>query len=234
MLIIGHRGAAGTKPENTIEGLRAGREADVDMLEFDVRLTKDGVPILIHDMHLWRSHNIPSLVKHATYDDLQKRTANSINPIATLDAVLSEFGGKVSLNLELKDRGSASKILPVVQRYIKKPKDWELFLFSSFSVRELRRVRAASDAAQLALLQWYNPLLFLLVDKKLHLSAVGFHRLHINALTVTAAKNLGLFVYAYTVNRPDSLQRLADLGVDGVVTDLPLIMRKAADKLQTD
>lgn len=226
MLIIGHRGAAGRQPGNTLASLHAGRQADVDILEFDVRLTKDRIPVLMHDPHLWRTHRLPYLVNKLTYRQLSRRTKGSVNPIVTLEKVLKEFGGQVLLNLELKDRGCAAKILPMLDQFIKKPADWDLFLFSSFRVNELKRIRKASRRAQLALLHWYNPLRFLFVNRQLELSAVGFHRLHVNTFVVSAAKRLGLFTYVYTVNRPQAAERLESLGVDAVVTDYPALIRR--------
>lgn len=226
MFIIGHRGAAGHKPENTIASLRAGQQADVDMLEFDVRLTKDHVPVLVHDSLMWRTHRLPYLVSRLEYEELKKRTKGSINPITTLDNVLKRFSGQVLLNLELKDRGSAAKILPIIERYIKDEEDWELFLFSSYHISELRRIRKRSKHAQLGLLHWYNDLKFLFAHRLLNLTAVGFHRLHTTSFAIAAAKKLGLFVYAYTVNRPDAAQRLVNKGVDGIVTDYPALLRK--------
>jgi glycerophosphoryl diester phosphodiesterase len=155
-----------------------------------------------------------------------------VNPITTLDSAIKEFGGQVMLNLELKDRGSASKILPIVERYIQKPEDWEIFLFSSFHISELKRIRKHSKHALLAQLVWANPIRFAFVHRELDLSAVGFHRLHVNAFTVTLAKKLKLFTYAHTVNRPKAAERLANLGIDGIVTDVPDLMRKHFAKLE--
>lgn len=230
MLIIGHRGAKGLKPENTLESLRAGQDADVDIIEFDVRLTKDKVPILLHDIHLMRTHRLPYLVNRMTYEELERRTAKSLSPVATLDAVLKEFGGQITLNLELKDRGCAAGIMPLMKAYIKKQSDWETFLFSSTHVSELRHVRKQSKKAQLALLHWYNPLRFLVFHGQLNLTAVGFHRLHVNSFIIGAAKKLDLFTYAYTINRPDAARRLMDLGIDGIVTDTPQKMRAYIEK----
>lgn len=227
MFIIGHRGAAGQKPENTIAALRAGQAADVDMLEFDVRLTKDHVPVLLHDPIMWRTHRLPYLISRMNYDELKKRTKSSINPITTLDNALQRFSGQVLLNLELKDRGSAAKILPIVERYITDDDDWQQFLFSSFYISELRRVRKHSKLAQLSLLHWYNDLTFLFAHRSLNLTAVGFHRLHATTFAIAAAKKLELFTYAYTVNRPEAAQRLVDRGIDGIITDYPALLRKS-------
>ncbi len=230
MLIIGHRGAKGLKPENTLEGIRAGQDADVDMIEVDVRLTKDKVPILIHDAHLWHTHKLPYAVNRMTYQELQQRTTTSVNPIATLDAVLKEFGGELLLNLELKEKGSAAKILPLLKTHIIKLSDWENYVFSSFHVSELEQVHTLAPRAQLAVLNWHNPLKFILVNNRIPIIAVGFHRLHVNAITLGAAKKLGLFTYAYTVNRPGSAVRLANMGVDGIVTDYPNVIAKCLIK----
>lgn len=213
------------KPENTLESLRASFEADVDIIEIDVRLTKDKIPVLVHDMHLWRTHRLPYLVNRLNYDELIRRTSNSINPVTALDAVLEEFSGQVLLNLELKDHGSAKKILPTIKKYIKTPKDWDIFLFSSVYVKELQVIRNESKHAQLALIHWFNPLRFLQAHRQLDLSGVGFHRLHVNSFVIATAKKMNLFTYAFTVNRPKAAQRLEEMGIDGIVTDLPHSMR---------
>jgi glycerophosphoryl diester phosphodiesterase len=231
MLIIGHRGAKGIQLENTRASLRAGIDADSDIIEFDVRLTKDKVPVLCHDPNLWRTHRIPYFVNRITYAEIKKRTAKSKYPILRLEDALKEFSGQIMLNLHIK-RGAAKVALPILQKYIKRPKDWDLFLLSSFYVRDLAYIRKNAPQAHLALLHLSNPLTFLRADRKLHLAAVGFHRLHINNFIVTVAKRMGLLVFAFTVNRPEAAERLADLGVDGVVTDHPHQLREYFAKLE--
>lgn len=226
MLIIGHRGARGLKPENTIASIRAGLEAGIDIVEFDVRLTKDKIPVLSHDFHMLRTHRSPRLISQYTLHELLTHTAGSGKPIVTLDAALKECSGKVLVNIELKRSNAVPCSLTVVQKYIKQPGDWELFVFSSFSPAVLSRLRKLAPYAQLALLHRLNPFLFLRHMRKLQLVAVGFHRLYINSLALGIANKLDLFTYAYTVNRPDAALRLAEKGVDGVVTDRPDILIK--------
>lgn len=221
MLIIGHRGARGAHPENTIAALQAGFEMGVDALEFDVRLTKDNIPILIHDRTLLRTHQLLHLIGRSTFANLQELLQDKTNPIATLDEVLELFGNRILLNLELKDRGSAAHVLPQVERRIQKKEDWNTFLFSSFKVSELQIVRQISPYAQTGLLQWLNPLHFTSIYNDLQLDAVGFHRLHVNSFTVNLAKELGLFTYAYTVNRAETAARMEAIGIDGIITDAP-------------
>ena len=100
MLIIGHRGAAGLAPENTIDAMAAGVAAGADMLELDVRLTRDGVPVIAHDNRLLRTHHRNESISHLTYTELQALTSEQ--PIPSLLAVLDRFFGVVLLNIELK------------------------------------------------------------------------------------------------------------------------------------
>jgi glycerophosphoryl diester phosphodiesterase len=220
MLVIGHRGAAGLAPENSMEAMEAGVEAGADMLEFDVRLTKDNVPVLTHDFHTFRTHRDTSIISHHTLKELQERTKN--RPIIPLTNVLDAFFGRVLLNIEIKGRGTGRVVAELVAgRYAKQKREWDNVLFSSFRASELAAVRAATPHANLALLHSENPFLFIAYHRKLRLTAVGFHRLYVSKFALEIAKRAGLFTYAYTVNRPGTALTLAQKGIDAVVTDRP-------------
>lgn len=228
MLIIGHRGAAGLAPENTIEALKKGFEVGADVLEFDVQVTRDGVPVVIHDSTLLRTHGSRAVVRYSTHESL-KEAAKKGHSIATLEDVLELFFGKVLLNLEIKGRGNSEVIVDLLKKkYIKRSSDWHNILFSSFKVRELIQLRKFSEHAQLALLHDRNPYVFIAYHRQLRFTAVGFHRLHISALAVEIAKQLDIFMYAYTVNRPKAALLLQEQGIEGIVTDDPEHMRNAA------
>lgn len=227
MLIIGHRGAAGLKPENTVASLRAAMAAGADIIEFDIRLTRDNIPVLAHDFHTVRSHRRTHLISRLTLDELRKRTAGSEKPIVTLDEALKECFGKVMLNVELKHWGCAVEAVQVVKKYIRRASDWDKLIFSSFSVNELRRIRKLAPKSHIAMLHNSNPFTFVAFHRHLRLTAVGFHRLHVNYLALEIAKRSGIFTYAYTVNRAGAAWRLAERGIDGIVTDYPDKMRES-------
>jgi len=221
MLIIGHRGgAAGTERENTPEALRVGLASGADMLEFDVRLTKDDIPVLLHDFTTLRTHHDPSIIRRQTFAEIQKRTAEY--PITPLADVLDEFFGKIILNIELKGIGTGKVVAAMVKNnYIKHHSDWDALLISSFRGGELEAVRRESSQARLALLHRENPYLFVAYHRKIHLTAVGFHRLYMNPLALEIAKKAQLFIYVYTVNRQQTARRMAEQHIDGIVTDDP-------------
>jgi glycerophosphoryl diester phosphodiesterase len=211
MLIIGHRGAAGLAPENTLESLQAGVDAGADILEFDVRLTSDNIPVLSHDARL---HG--KIVRHTSFDDLEKA-----GTVTTLDDVLHKFFGKILLNLEIKPVSDVKVIYNAIEKHIKKDEDWTNILVSSFHVRTLSKLRRLSENINLALLHSVNPFAFVTYNRRLKLTAVGWHRLHVNSLSTQIAQKLGIFTYVYTVNRPQAAQILAQKGIDAVVTDYP-------------
>ena len=222
MLVIGHRGAAGLARENTIEALRAGLKAGADILEFDVRLTKDKIPVLVHDFHTLRTHRDTSIISRLTLQQLEDRLKDKDHPIIPLTKVLDMFFGVVILNIEVKGWGTGKVVAELIRdHYVKKADDWDNILISSFKGSELSNVRHVSEHANLSLLHAENPFIFIAYHRRLRLTAVGFHRLYVNTFALEIAKRADLFVYAYTVNRPYTALKLARRGVDGVVTDRP-------------
>lgn len=220
MLIIGHRGAAGLASENTMAAFRAGYEADADMLECDVRLTKDRKLVIIHDARLARTHHRHDAVAALTYDQIKDYTRDK--PVPLLDDLLKEYFGKILLNIELKSRGSGEMLINLMKKkYIKKATDWDNFIISSFKGTELVHIHHLEPRANLALLHDQNPFLFIAYSRLAGLRAVGFHRLYLNKFALEVAKRSGLFIYAYTVNRPAAMRYLEDQGVHGVVTNYP-------------
>ena len=227
MLIIGHRGSQGTKPENTIASLREAMHADADMIEFDIRLTRDRIPVLSHNLHLYGTRKRElALLRRYTLAELQRRTAGSEYPITTLDMAMKECFGRIYLNIELKEASAVGPALEVIAKYAKSEHDWDSLLFSSFKPLALRAIRKRVPHAALGMLHHRNPLGFVGWHKVLNLSAVGFHRLYINPVALEVAKRLGLFTYAYTVNRKSTAERLVRQGIDGIVTDYPAQMFK--------
>jgi len=221
MIIIGHRGAAGLAPENTIAALHKGRDVGADILEFDVRLTRDKVPIVIHDSKLLRTHGSKKRVRWSSHESIRQATEKG-HKIATLKEVMDEFFGYILLNLEIKNIETGRIIAQYIEKnYIKKPSDWDAIVFSSFKTSELYAVRRVSSRANLAMLHDLNPFGFIAHHRQLQFSAVGFHRLHINRLALEIAKRAGIFTYVYTVNRPETAALLEQKGIDGIVTDNP-------------
>lgn len=224
MFVIGHRGAAGLAAENTMQAFDAAVAAGVDMIEFDVRLTKDHIPVVIHDALLLRTHHNPSIISNLSLDELRLLTVSQ--PVPTLVEVLDKFFGKVLLNIDIKGNNTGKVTIDLlISNYIKKPSDWDLILFASSRGKELSAIRKLSHRAQLATYN-YNPFIFMAYDRRLKLTAVGFHHLYICRFALKIAKRRGLFTYAYTVDSPHEAVSLTKKGIDGIVTNNPDIVNK--------
>lgn len=227
MLIIGHRGSQGTHQENSIASLKEAMRAQADMIEFDVRLTRDKVPVLSHNMHLYGTQRRElTFLRRYTLSQLQEMTGSSEHPITTLDDAMKECFQKIYLNIELKELSAVGPTLGVIAKYTKKKSDWDSLLLSSFKPLALLAIRKQVPHAALGMLHHRNPLSFIGWHKLLGLSAVGFNRLYVSTIALEIAKQLGLFTYAYTVNRKEAAQKLIDRGIDGIVTDYPAKMLK--------
>jgi glycerophosphoryl diester phosphodiesterase len=231
MLLIGHRGSKGTHPENTVAALREAMHADADMVEFDLRITKDGVPVLVHDVRLQGSRRRElAFIRRYTLSELRKRTAGSEMPMTTFDEAMKECFGKIFINIEVKELSVVRPMLEILHSYASTKSQWDSMLISSFKPLILREVRKELPDVALGLVHYRNPLTFIAWHRSLSLSAVGWHRLHISVMAVTLAKKFGLFTYAYTVNRVEAVRKLEDLGIDGVVTDYPRLFHKKLDR----
>lgn len=229
MLIIGRASSTQAEKSNTLETLNSSVQAGIDILELTVSLTKDNIPVVVHTRHDAKHHPSLSLINRSTFSELYDRFKDY--PIVPLSQVLDEFFGNVLLNVKLKGSGAAENVVRFLEdHYIKRKNDWDNVILSSFRWNELDKARKASPSVNLALLQTRNPFAFTLHHRRLKLSAVGFHRLYLNSFALEIAKRTGLFTYVYSVNRPDTAIKLAQKGIDGIVTDRPESILKELGK----
>lgn len=220
MLIIGHRGAAGLRAENSIQALKAGIDAGADILHFDVRVTRDHIAVLHYGATLRHTHKLDITISSITYEELKKITGRQCPP--RLDTVLKKYFGKILLDIELKSRGSGRVVIEQLARLAGTDQSrWDAVLISSFKISELITCRRLTPYANLAYHQEINPFAFITYHRFLKFTAVGFHRLHINRLALEIAKRAGIFTYVYTVNRPEAARLLSERGVDGIMTNYP-------------
>jgi len=217
---MGHRGAAGLAPENTIASIAEGLAAKADWIEFDVRRTKDGHIVLVHDSHTGRVAKKRLVVSKSAMSELQEIEMKRGHAIPTLEEAIELIGKKAKVNIEIKSPDCVPQVVELVQKYFKKGYVKSHFLISSFSPAVLRAAQELDKSIPLGLLQIW-PVRFRWLSS-VKLSAVGFY--HISALTpfiIALAKRKGLYTYAYTVNSVEEAKQLKRLGVDGIVTNYP-------------
>lgn len=221
MQIMGHRGAAGLAPENTIASITEGLAAGANWIEFDVRRTQDGHIVLIHDSSTGRVAKQRLAVHKSSVDDLSRLEMKRGNAIPTLEEAVKLIGKKAKINIEVKSPDCIPQVIQLIQKYVKDlDYPYSHFLVSSFSPAVLRAAYQLDKKVPYSLLQIW-PLRFRWLSS-VKLSAVGFY--HIAALTpfiIALAKRRGLYTYAYTVNGVEEAKQLKRLGIDGIVTNYP-------------
>jgi len=131
-LIIAHRGASSLARENTIESFQRAIEIGVDMIEFDVRRTKDQVLIVHHD-ELMEGKS----VKELTYDEISKMATGQGFSIPTFEEVLKYTSGKIKMDVEIKEEGYEKEVVELLSRYFGK----DQFVITSFHDACIKRIK---------------------------------------------------------------------------------------------
>lgn len=220
MQIIGHRGAAKLMAGNTRASFRAALQCGVDWIEFDVRATKDGRAVLVHDRHTVRLSPKLHFISRATYEQLRTLKTYSGQSIPTLAEALNSIDGQAKVNIEIKSPGCAHAVVQNIERMVKKGATYDHFLVSSFRVNRLKEVHKLNSKIKLGLLHCANPFTFLKL-RGFRVQAVGFYHRLLPGHALHQAKLRELFIYAYTVNNPRRARRLVGRGVDAIVSDRP-------------
>lgn len=228
MLILGHRGAASpAHPENTLAAVDRALRHSADGVEVDVRRTADGVLVCSHDAGLRRTAGLSREVASMTATEVaQVRMAGHRLP--TLDDIIDLVGDRGRLVVEMKTSpwpaGGASVTAAAVIRRFSRPVGCEVVV-SSFDRPRLLQVRQAGLPVRTALLS--RPGVPLVVALRRALQD-GHAQAHVHVLSLLApaqllghARQLGLTVTGWTVDRPSQLQRLATAGVEAVICDDP-------------
>lgn len=240
--IIGHRGAAGYAPENTLESIHTAADIGVDWVEFDVKLTKDQVPILFHDETLGRTTNGSGNVADMLYEDIRQLEAGSWFSdsftgigIPTLEEALEvilEYD--LGLNLEIKpcpgrEKETAEVALDVLSQIWD---DHDRLLFSSFShVAMETAFDMAGDWARGFLLPEEWPKNWHEMAEYLDVSTFNINGNACTQEQIEILLRLNKPILAYTVNDPDRARFLQQWGVDGFFSDVPDVIRDAVFRL---
>jgi len=220
-LNIGHRGAMGHETENTIASVKKALELDIDMIEIDVFLIKSGELVVFHDEILDSLTDTSGSIKDFTWDELQKVVVKGNHRIPTLEEVIKTIDQKVPLNIELKGKNTAKPTFELLQTFYKKGWKKDAFVISSFLWDELETFRKLDAEIALAVLTEENPLEAIAIGKKLKAVAINPWWKTLTKENVKQLHEEGFKIYTYTVNEPDDIKTVSELGVDGIFCNFP-------------
>lgn len=243
-LNLGHRGARGLAPENTLAGIRAGVAAGVNGFEFDVQRTRDGQLVVFHDDDLQRIAGVAGSVVTSTLAQLRELDMGShFGPqfrgelMPTLDEWIETAPAACFLNIEAKrtpygNDGLEAALVATVQRH----NLYDRCLVSSFNVAALWRMARLDRRLPLGLLyapdmlpglNWGWPRFFL------RLVALNPYYEQVTPGLVRREHAHGRQVNTWTVNDPAEMRRLVALGIDGIITDRPDLLTAVLQEPET-
>jgi glycerophosphoryl diester phosphodiesterase len=241
-LIIGHRGASAVAPENTMAAFREAIAVGADGIEFDVRLTRDGVPVVIHDATLRRTGRLPHRIADLTWAEVAKVDVGSwFGPFAneTVPSLAELFtlfqSNNSNLYLEMKCE-SAADYAPLAEACCHLIAEYDLkqrVMIECFQLPALRILREIDPEIKTVAL--FEPSIKNssvlsdqgIINKAADVGAVALalhHRLARRSL-IEKAKAAGMHVAVWTVDDPTWLERARTLSIDALITNNPAKFR---------
>ncbi len=232
VLVIAHRGAAGSAPENTLASIELAVQHGADMVEIDVQETADGEIVVVHDSDLMRVGRSPLKIWDATYEEILEVDVGSwYGPkfsdqrVPTLEQVLKLCKGRAMVDIELKYYGHNERLEERVAKIVERTgMDDEIVLMSLVSniVSSMKALRP----------HWTVGLLTAKAVGDLTTSRADFLAVHVgiaNPGFVRRAHAAGKEVFVWTVNDKLNMHRMMSWGVDGVITDYPALAREVIE-----
>ncbi len=221
ILIIGHKGASKSEPENTLRSFRKAIELQADYIELDVQVSKDGEIVVIHDYEISKLTGHSGNVKEMTLDELKQLNIGEGEKIPTLQEVIMLAQGEIGLQIEIKVEKIGKKIIEM----LRDASLIESTIISSFIHHELVKIKKLEPEIKLGALiseRISEPRDLTNATKRVikkKLFAIHPYFAGVNRELIEFAHNNNLKVNVWTLNDKPDMERLIKLGVDGIITN---------------
>jgi glycerophosphoryl diester phosphodiesterase len=223
-ILLGHRGNLLNEPENTLRSFHSAIDLGADGIELDIHITSDKHLVVIHDESIDRTSDGFGLVRNKKLAKLQEYNFGKGEKIPTLEEVLKEFGNKFVLDIEIKASNCENRLISLLEEY----SITEKIILSSFNVTILQNLAEISDFYPLALIYNYTITDFIpLKNNYPFLEGVHPGKNFVNERVITLAHMSDLSIRPWTIDNPLFVVKLADLGVDAIITNDLLKTKKA-------
>ncbi len=215
--IIGHRGARGLAPENTIASLLKAIEHNVDEIECDVHVTKDHVAVLSHDDHLIDHAGNKIAVLQHTLAELREHKPD----LARMDDAILAVNRAVPIQFEIKPTVVIHPAVIVIKHFL--ATGWEPtdFLIGSFSWPTLLAAERELPAIQKVIIERWSGLRAISRARRLGTKRLSMNETWLWSGFVRSVAARGYELSPYTINQPSRARKLAKYGLSGVITDFP-------------
>ena len=228
--VMAHRGASTEAPENTMAAFQKAIDDMADYIELDVQLTNNGEVIVMHDSNAYRTTGVDANIVNMTYKEVKTLDAGSWfsdeyvgENVPSLKEVLELTQGKIKLNIELKPADNGTALAKNTVRLIEKYNMVNDCVITSFSESALKAVKTYNQEIKVGyiLSAAYGDF----YDMK-DIDFFSVNAAFLSKRTIDAIHNSGKRVYAWTVNNKEAIKNLTNKGVDGIITDNPVLARE--------
>jgi len=221
-LKIGHRGAKGHLPENTLASFAKSLELGANGIELDVHVCATGELVVIHDFTVDRVTNGSGEVHKISLQELKALTIDGEHSIPTLDEVFNRVGKQCFVNIEMKGRHTAKPVSEFIDRYVAdKGYAYTDFIASSFQREELQVMSEINNKIPIGVLTQASVTQAWQWAVEFKAKAIHPHFTLLTESNVNKAQQAGLKVYTWTINEPEDIERIKAYGVDGIISDYP-------------
>jgi len=221
VLIIAHRGASAYEPENTLRSVRRALELGADMVEVDVHVSRDGHIVVVHDATVDRTTDGKGCVKDMTLKELKRLDAGLGEQIPALEEVIELVRGRAQLVIEIKVPGIEERVLQTIEERALENEA----LITSFYHPVVKRVKELSPYVRTGVIVASRPLKPITLVLEANSDALFPKHIFVDLQMVEEIHKYNLAVYPWTVNTIDQTRPLIDMGVDGIVTNKPDILK---------
>lgn len=215
----------GHETENTIASVKKALELGVDMIEIDVFVLKTGEVVVFHDETLDNLTNHKGNIEEYSFTELQKVKVKGNHSIPTLADVITIIDKKVPLNIELKGKNTAQPTQKIVHSFYKKGWSKKDFVISSFLWEELKIYRKLDLKIPIAILTEENPIDAISIGVDVKAFAINPWYKTLTKQNVEYLHKSGFKINTYTVNEPEDINKVIELGVDGIFCNFPERLR---------
>jgi glycerophosphoryl diester phosphodiesterase len=216
MQIVGHRGAAGLAPENTLAAFMKGLKYGVNELECDLRVTKDNIVVISHDASLHDPDGNNVSIKDHSYEELVAHQAD----LMTFEELLKSIGGKPRLYLEVKPNEPTKPIIDILSIHLGKVPP-ESVKLASFDQEVLESLHQAFPGLATVVIESWSSFKARHRAKELNTKYLAMNQKYLWFGFIKAMSHRGYKLYAYTLNDPTKANKWAKYGLYAVVTDYP-------------
>lgn len=222
MKIIGHRGARGLAPENTLKSIAKALEHGVDEVEIDARVTADNVVVLHHDKDLTDGSGNRLRIKNTTYAELLRHK----NDLTKLEEAVVLISKKRPTHIEVKPGEPASAIVKIIRKFIKKGWSPTNFVVASYNQNILLEIHQALPEITTVVVERWSSLKAINRAKQLDTKRLSMNQLWLWSYFIKSMSKSGWKLSAYTLNDPAKAKRWSKIGLYGAITDYPDLFDK--------